>query len=83
MWASEWTNFGIKTTFVKSGHPSIVAAADNEKTKLVWLEACSNPLLDVIDLKAVKEAVKAKNPNAIIAIDNTVLSPYIVVSKVT
>ena len=45
-------------------------------TKLVWLEACTNPLLRVADIEKVCSIVKSKNPEAIIAVDNTFATPY-------
>ena len=48
-------------------------------TRLVWFEACSNPLNMVVDLKATLAAVKEFNGEIIVAIDNTFLSPWIVV----
>jgi cystathionine gamma-lyase len=45
------------------------------KTKLVWLETPTNPLLQIIDIAAVAElAHKAK---AVLAVDNTFASPYL------
>lgn len=46
------------------------------KNGLVWLESPTNPLLKVTDIKAVSVAIKKINPNVIIAIDNTFMSPY-------
>jgi cystathionine gamma-synthase len=48
-------------------------------TKLVWLEVCTNPLIMVADLEAVIKAVKDFNPDIVVGIDNTFLSPYILV----
>jgi len=38
MWSSEWTQFGIETTFVQSLKAEDVAGAIRENTRLVWLE---------------------------------------------
>jgi cystathionine beta-lyase/cystathionine gamma-synthase len=43
------------------------------------MEVCSNPLLRLIDLNKVVEIVKGYNKDILIAIDNTFLTPYIVV----
>ncbi len=50
------------------------------KPRLLWLESCSNPLLEMLDVKATAEAVKAKKEDVVFCVDNTVLSPYILVS---
>jgi len=47
------------------------------KTKLVWLETPSNPLLQVIDLLEVCQVVKDYNPGILICVDNTFCSPII------
>lgn len=46
------------------------------KSGLVWLESPTNPLLKVTDIRAVTSTLKKINPNVIIAIDNTFMSPY-------
>ncbi len=45
-----------------------------DKTKMVWVETPSNPLLNIVDLEAVFNV--AKNHNALAVVDNTFLSPY-------
>jgi cystathionine gamma-synthase len=47
----------------------------DERTKLVWLETPSNPLLNVVDIRAAAEAVHAAG--AILVVDNTFASPYL------
>ncbi|HGO9339874.1 TPA: aminotransferase class V-fold PLP-dependent enzyme, partial [Neisseria meningitidis] len=43
--------------------------------KLVWLETPSNPLLRLVDIKAL--AAKAKAAGALVGIDNTFATPYL------
>jgi len=45
-----------------------------EKTKLVWLETPTNPTLKLTDIEMV--AVKAKERNCLLAVDNTFCSPF-------
>ncbi|CAM3100376.1 trans-sulfuration enzyme family protein [Leuconostoc rapi] len=45
------------------------------KTKLVWLETPSNPMMKLFDIQQISEVLKAKSPNIIIAVDNTFLTP--------
>ncbi|MFT8917689.1 MAG: aminotransferase class I/II-fold pyridoxal phosphate-dependent enzyme [Oenococcus sp.] len=47
----------------------------NDKTRLVWLETPSNPTMKIIDIKKCAQAAHKKNPNIIVAVDNTFLSP--------
>ncbi|MEZ9236933.1 cystathionine gamma-synthase [Shewanella sp. 10N.286.52.A9] len=46
-----------------------------QKPKMVWLETPSNPLLRVVDIKAIVEASHAVD--ALVVVDNTFLSPIL------
>uniref|UniRef100_A0A6B2L722 cystathionine gamma-lyase n=1 Tax=Arcella intermedia TaxID=1963864 RepID=A0A6B2L722_9EUKA len=50
--------------------------AINNKTKLVWIETPTNPSLKIIDIAVAVDLIKNKNPNALVVVDNTFLSPY-------
>jgi cystathionine beta-lyase/cystathionine gamma-synthase len=52
-----------------------VAAAIDERTRLVWLETPTNPLLNIVDISAVTDAAKAVG--AVVAVDNTFATPYL------
>ena len=47
----------------------------DERTRMVWLETPSNPLLNVVDIPAAAEATKAAG--AILVVDNTFATPYL------
>jgi cystathionine gamma-synthase len=47
----------------------------DERTRIVWLETPTNPLLNVIDIRAAAEA--AHEAGAIVVVDNTFASPYL------
>src|SRR3954466_4998031 len=47
----------------------------DEKTRIVWLESPTNPLLNVIDIRAAVEAAHAAG--AIVVVDNTFATPYL------
>jgi cystathionine gamma-synthase len=47
----------------------------DERTRLVWLETPTNPLLNVIDIRAAADAAHAAG--AIVVVDNTFASPYL------
>ncbi len=47
----------------------------DERTRLVWLESPTNPLLNVIDIAAAAEAARAVG--AIVVVDNTFATPYL------
>jgi cystathionine beta-lyase/cystathionine gamma-synthase len=52
-----------------------LAAHFDERTRLVWLETPTNPLLNVIDIRAAAEAAHAAG--AMVVVDNTFASPYL------
>ncbi len=49
--------------------------AITERTKMVWIETPTNPLLKIIDLEKV--AMVCKSKNILTVVDNTFLSPYL------
>lgn len=59
--------------FVDQGNEPALATALRRKPKLVLIETPSNPLMRVVDIRAV--AARAKETGAKIAVDNTFLSP--------
>lgn len=70
------TELGINYTAVDTADTEAVLVALRPETKLVFLETPSNPLLHVTDIRAISDAVKAKNAEIIVAVDNTFASPY-------
>ncbi|MGB3005641.1 MAG: cystathionine gamma-synthase [Chitinophagaceae bacterium] len=65
--------FGIVFKYVDTTNVANVSAAITEKTKLVWLETPTNPLMNITDIAAVATITKAKN--ILLAVDNTFASP--------
>jgi cystathionine beta-lyase/cystathionine gamma-synthase len=47
----------------------------DDRTRIVWLESPTNPLLNLIDIQAAVEAAHAKG--AIVVVDNTFATPYL------
>lgn len=47
---------------------------------MVWLETPTNPLLKIIDIKAVVDLLKSRRPDIITVVDNTFLTCYFQVS---
>jgi cystathionine gamma-synthase len=52
-----------------------LAAHLDERTRIVWLETPTNPLLNVVDIRAAAEA--AHEAGAMVVVDNTFASPYL------
>jgi cystathionine gamma-lyase len=66
---------GIKFHFVPMHDMEAVRAVVSEKTKLIWVETPTNPLLNIIDIAAA--AAVAKEAGALLAVDNTFSTPYL------
>ena len=52
-----------------------LAAHLDERTRIVWLETPTNPLLNIIDIRAAAEA--AHEVGALVVVDNTFATPYL------
>lgn len=67
--------FGIVFKYVDTNNVNNISAAITEKTKLVWIETPTNPLMNITDIAAVAAITKSKN--ILLAVDNTFASPYL------
>ncbi|RCR68153.1 cystathionine gamma-synthase [Larkinella punicea] len=67
--------YGIKFTFIGLENPSALESAITPKTKMVWIETPTNPLLRIVDIQAIAAITKAKN--TLLVVDNTFASPYL------
>ncbi|MEL6365825.1 MAG: PLP-dependent aspartate aminotransferase family protein [Pseudomonadota bacterium] len=65
---------GLSFTYQDLTDPSALDAAITEKTKLVWVETPTNPLLKLVDIEAVAKICRAKG--VLLGVDNTFSSPY-------
>ncbi len=75
MFRKIYEKFGIKFHFIDLTNSANISAYLNSKTKLMWIETPSNPLMSIIDIKACVDI--AKKNNVIVAVDNTFASPYL------
>ena len=67
--------FGIKFHFIGMENAANIEAYVNEKTKLIWVETPTNPMMHIIDIKAA--AAIAKKHAILLAVDNTFATPYL------
>ena len=67
--------YGIKFHFVNMLDVENIKHKINEKTKLIWVETPTNPMMNIIDIKAVVDLVK--NKNIMVGVDNTFATPYL------
>lgn len=68
-------DLGIVFHFVDMQDPANVAAKINAKTKLIWVETPTNPMMNVVDITAMSQLVPDKD--IYLAVDNTFASPYL------
>lgn len=67
--------FGIKFHYVDMQDAANIKNYINDKTKLIWTETPTNPLMNIVDIAAIAQI--AKQHNAILCVDNTFASPYL------
>ena len=70
-----YQKFGIEFTFVDPSRLDEIDAAFTDRTKLLWLETPSNPLLQIVDLAAA--AALARRRGVLTVVDNTFATPYL------
>jgi len=68
-------DFGIQFHFVNMSNPKAVEAGITSKTKMVWVETPTNPMMNIIDIKAMAQL--CKKHKLLLAVDNTFASPYL------
>ena len=69
-----YTRFGITVDFVDTSDTEQVMRALKPETRLVYVETPGNPTIDLSDIKKI--AVAAHEKGAVLAVDNTFLSPW-------
>ena len=67
--------FGVGASFVNMMDLDAIEAAITDKTKLLWLETPTNPMLNIVDIEAVCQLAKSKG--LMVCVDNTFASPYL------
>ena len=70
-----YKKFGLKFIFTDLRDLSNVENLINEKTKLIWVETPTNPMINVIDIKGLSDICKSNN--ILLGVDNTFSTPYL------
>lgn len=68
-------DFGIKFHFIGMQDVSVIETFVNKNTKLIWVETPTNPMMNIIDIKAASKI--AKKHHVLLAVDNTFATPYL------
>ncbi|MFC0562155.1 trans-sulfuration enzyme family protein [Halalkalibacter alkalisediminis] len=75
LFAQELLNFGIEVSFISFENLDAVTSSIKEKTKLIYTESVTNPLLRVENLEEVMKIAKEHGIKTMI--DNTFATPYL------
>ncbi len=70
-----YERYGIKFKFVPMSDASSIAHHITEKTKMIWVETPTNPMMNIIDIAAV--AKLTADHKIFLAVDNTFATPYL------
>ncbi len=70
-----YEKFGIKFHFIGFRNTNTLSKLINKKTKLIWIETPTNPMLNIIDIEAVVKI--ASQHKILVAVDNTFATPYL------
>jgi len=68
-------NFGIKFHFTEMSDLASLKKLINSKTKMIWVETPTNPMMNIIDIKALSKI--AKDNKLLLAVDNTFATPFL------
>lgn len=72
---SIFRKYGIDFRFVGMQHASEVAEQVSEKTKIIWVETPTNPMMNIIDIEAMSKV--AHKAGALLVVDNTFATPFL------
>lgn len=70
-----WRRHGIRFTYVDLRDPSAFDAAVEERTKLLWIETPTNPMLKLVDIADLAQRARARGVLSVV--DNTFATPYL------
>lgn len=75
LFKQQFEKFGIKFIFIGMQDSEQIEKHITDKTKLLWVETPTNPMMNLIDIKAVAQL--AKKHQILLAVDNTFATPYL------
>lgn len=75
LFAKVVSRWGVEWSVADTSDPASVRAALRPRTKAIWVETPSNPLLGISDIAALAEV--ARTAGAKLVVDNTFASPYL------
>src|SRR5690606_6381579 len=76
MFKHVFEKYGIVFHFIDLTNADNIKPLINDKTRLLWVETPTNPLMNIVDINAVVNIARQKG-NILVAVDNTFASPYL------
>ena len=70
-----FAKYGLKFKFVPMTDASTLEPHISESTRLIWIETPTNPMMHIIDIKAITTLVKGRNIKVVV--DNTFATPFL------
>lgn len=67
--------WGLQTRYTEDSAADAIVKLVDDRTKIVWLETPTNPMLRLIDLAAVAGELKKRGGKTLLAVDNTFATP--------
>ncbi|HEX9676663.1 MAG TPA: cystathionine gamma-synthase [Anaerolineales bacterium] len=72
-----YAQFGLQFSYCAAADAREFLDAVRPDTRLIWLESPTNPLLNLCDIAAICAQVRRRNPEVLVAVDNTFATPYL------
>ncbi len=70
-----YAKYGIEFRFVDLEDTNTLKKIITHKTKMLWIETPTNPMLNIVDIKSICETVNGSD--IIVCVDNTFATPYL------
>lgn len=75
LFSKVFEKFGIRFLYIDTSDPANIQKNITSKTRLIWLETPTNPLMNIADIAAVSAI--SKKAGTLLCVDNTFASPYL------
>lgn len=72
---SVFKKYGIEFRFIPMDDVQVLEKHVSKKTKLIWVETPTNPMMNLVDIESVSKL--AKKHDVLLAVDNTFATPYL------
>ena len=69
-----WKKHGVDFTFADLSQPDALERSITDRTRLVWIESPTNPMLKLVDIAATAKACHERGVRLVV--DNTFMTPY-------